>query len=274
MPRPRSPRSRFLSRSFGDVRHACAASLDALRLATMSIRAGDLDAAIVGGVESWLTPIGLGSFAKLKALSRRPGAEAAIASRPFDRLRGGLVPADGAAALILETAQSARERGAPVFAKVAGVGATYDAYHPVAPIPDGSMAARSILLALADAGVGASDIDHVNCHGTSTPHNDVAETKALRIALGQRAEEISLTASKSIFGHTLGAAGALESAVTCLSIHHQFCPPTASLTEPDADCDLDFTPLAGRSQPIRFAVKVNFGFGGHNTCVVFADPAA
>ncbi|MEU8515926.1 beta-ketoacyl-[acyl-carrier-protein] synthase family protein [Kitasatospora sp. NPDC048722] len=251
---------------------ACASSTDAIGAGLRAVRDGTADVVLVGGVESWLDLPCLASFSLLDALSRRPAAEAAAASRPFDRDRDGMVPAEGAAVLVLESERSALRRGATVHGEVLGAATTCDAHHALAPRPDGAVAARAITLALADAGVGADAVDLVSAHGTSTPLNDRAETAALKRAFGPHARCLAITAPKSVIGHACGACGVLESVGVLLAIRDKYVPPTANLEHPDPDCDLDYTPLAGRSAPINVAVKQNFGFGGQNSVVVFGAP--
>lgn len=246
---------------------ACAASTDAIRLAAAAISSGCTDRAIASGTEAWLTPVGISSFSKLKALTSRPSIEAEVASRPFDRARDGLVPAEGAGAIVLETMDSAVARNATPLAVIAGWGSTCDAFNPVAPDPEGTTAARSIELAVAMAGLSHADIDHVNCHGTSTTLNDPIESRVLRQALRSRADDVTVTATKSVVGHTLGAGGVIETIVTVMTLQHQFAPPTANFDEAGAGCDLDVLRV-GRSQHITCALKTSFGFGGHNTALL------
>ncbi|MEV5239697.1 beta-ketoacyl-[acyl-carrier-protein] synthase family protein [Streptomyces cinnamoneus] len=248
---------------------ACASSTDAIGAGMRAVRDGTADVVLVGGVESWLDLPSLASFCLLDALSQRPAAQAASASRPFDRDRDGMVPAEGAAVLVLESERSALRRGATVHGEVLGAASTCDAHHAVAPRPDGTVAARTIELACADAGLDPAAVDMVSAHGTSTPLNDRAETAAIKRAFGSHARHVAITAPKSVIGHACGACGILESVGVLLAMREKYVPPTANLHHPDPDCDLDYTPLVGRSTPINVAVKQNFGFGGQNSAVVF-----
>lgn len=247
---------------------SCAASLDAIGLARSLLLSDQVDLAIVAGTEAWIDRWTLGSFCKLQALSTRPPDEASVASRPFDDARDGMVPAEGAGALLLEREEDALDRSAKPHGFVLGSASTCDAAHPVMPRPDGAVAARAVTRALAAASVQPDDIDLVIAHGTSTVHNDVTETKALHVAFGDRAPLVPVTAPKSVLGHTLGASGVIETIGGLLSLKHQFIPPTINLERPDPACDLDYTPNIGRSAELRLAVKCSFGFGGHNSAVV------
>ncbi|AJE87343.1 3-oxoacyl-ACP synthase [Streptomyces albus] len=248
---------------------ACSSSTDALGAGLRAVRDGTAEVALVGGVESWLDLPCLASFTLLDALSRRPAAEAALASRPFDRDRDGMVPAEGAGVLVLESEESALRRGAEVHGELLGAAATCDAGHAVAPRADGEVAARAVVRALADAGVEPEAVDLLSAHGTSTPLNDRAETAAIRRAFGAHAEQLAITAPKSVIGHACGACGILESVGLLMALRHDFVPPTANLENPDPECDLDYTPLKGRSASLSVAVKQNFGFGGQNSALVF-----
>ncbi|MET7638765.1 beta-ketoacyl-[acyl-carrier-protein] synthase family protein [Streptomyces sp. NPDC005438] len=248
---------------------ACASATDAIGAGHRAIRDGYADTVVVGGVESWLDLPSVASFVQLDTLSRRPADEAGRASRPFDRDRDGMVPAEGAAALVLESERAALARRAQPYAEVLGSASTCDASHLVTPLPDGSQAARAITDACADAGVRPEEIDHVSAHGTGTRLNDVAETVAVRRALGEAADSVPLTAPKSVLGHSCGACGAIESVGLLMSMRHSFVPPTANLDHPDPECDLDYTPLEGRPLRITTALKQNFGFGGQNSAVLY-----
>lgn len=247
---------------------ACASSTDAIGEAYRLVRDGDVDVAIGAGVEAWVTELSLAGFWLLRAFSRRGADEAERASRPFDRDRDGMVPAEGAASLILEEAGAAQAAGRPILAEIIGSGSSCDGYHLVKPSPDGSGAARAIRAALASAEISPEQVDHVNVHGTSTLLNDVVETRALKLALGDRAYQIPMTALKSMIGHASGACGAIETVATVLSLCNQYAPPTINLERPDPDCDLDYTPLKGRSAEMEVALKTNFGFGGQNSALV------
>jgi len=251
------------------VNTACASSTDAVGMGLRAVRNGGADAVVVAGVESWLDFPSVSSFVQLDTLSRRPAAEAERASRPFDRERDGMVPAEGAAALVLESEESARRRGAQVQAEVLGAASTCDASHLVTPLPDGAQAARAVVGACADAGVEPSEVDHISAHGTATRLNDVAETRAVKRALGERAREVPITAPKSVLGHACGACGVIESVGLIMSMRHGVVPPTANLECPDPECDLDYTPLVARPWRMTTAVKQSFGFGGQNAAVVF-----
>ncbi|RLU81799.1 beta-ketoacyl-[acyl-carrier-protein] synthase II [Streptomyces griseocarneus] len=251
------------------VSTACASSTDAIGWGMRAVREGAADVVLVGGVESWLDVPALASFCLLDALSQRPAEEAAIASRPFDRDRDGMVPAEGAGVLVLESEQSALRRGATVHGEVLGAASTCDAHHPMAPRPDGAMAARAVGLAFADAGLDTAAVDLISAHGTSTPLNDRTETAAIKRAFGPHARQVTVTAPKSVIGHAGGACGVLEGVGVLRAIQEKYVPPTANLDNPDPDCDLDYTPLVGRPAVINAAVMQNFGFGGQNSAVVF-----
>jgi 3-oxoacyl-[acyl-carrier-protein] synthase II len=208
----------------------------------------------------------MAAFAKMGALSRNPEPERA--SRPFDAQRDGFVLSEGACVLVLEDAERAAARGARVYAEVAGYGASADAHHVTQPEPDGSAAVAAMQAALADAGEPAEAVDYVNAHGTSTPLNDVAETRALKKALGDHASDVSISSTKSVTGHLLGAAGAVEAAAAALAVHTGTIPPTINLETPDPDCDLDYAPNEAREHAIRVALSNSFGFGGHNAVLV------
>ena len=246
----------------------CASSTDAILFAFREIRAGRLDAALASGSEAWVTPDALRVFAKMHVTTTTPPDRATEACRPFDITRDGVTPSEGAVALLLESLPEAERRGARIYAELLGAGSTCDGSHPVRPCPTGEYTAAAIQSALADAGIAPDEIDHVNCHGTSTPLNDVAETLAIRMALGDHADRITATASKSVLGHHFGAGGAAETAVSALSLHHQYLPPTANLLSPDPACDLDYVPIKGRDASIQTMLKLSFGFGGQNTVLV------
>jgi 3-oxoacyl-[acyl-carrier-protein] synthase II len=250
-----------LGNTFGTV-SACAASAHAIAQATRMIQYGDADAVVTGGSEAALTPLSRAGFAALDALSPTG------ISRPFDARRDGFVMGEGAAVLVLEDAEKAAERGATALAKVRGFGATSDAHHLTAPHPDGAGAAAAIRLALSDSGVEPEDVAYINAHGTSTPLNDRAETKAIKAALGDHAAGVPVSSTKSAIGHLLGAAGAVEAAVTILALRDRLAPPTLGWEEREEGLDLDYVP--GRARPLRvnggpaIALSNAFGFGGHN----------
>lgn len=248
---------------------ACAASCDALGDAFCRVRSGAVDVAIAAGVEAWLTELSIGSFCRMEAVSRQPPERAAQASRPFDADRDGMVPSEGAAALVLESFAHAQRAGRPILAEVLGAASSCDGYHLVSPLPSGEATASAIRSALRQADLRPDQIQHVNAHGTSTRLNDIAETRTLKLAFGSHAHRLAITANKSIFGHASGASGAIESAATVLTLMRQYIPPTLNLEKPDLECDLDYTPREGRPSEIEYALKLNTGFGGQNSAVVF-----
>jgi 3-oxoacyl-[acyl-carrier-protein] synthase II len=249
---------------------ACASGAEAVAQGLDMIRSGRADVVMVGGTEACIHPLPLAAFSAMRALSKR-NDEPQRASRPYDKARDGFVFAEGAAALVLESEEHARSRGARIYAEVAGAGITSDAHHIAQPEPEGRGAARAILAALTDAGVEPTDIVHVNAHGTSTPQGDLAEVKALNAALGpQAAGEVALTSTKSMTGHLLGAAGALETVATVLAIRDRQAPPTINLEDKDDDVDLDV--VTGEPRPLPpgtvAALNNSFGFGGHNVALI------
>lgn len=246
---------------------ACASGAHAVGEAFRLIRFGYQDVVLAGGTEAAVTPMGVGGFAVMRALSTR-NEEPQRASRPFDRDRDGFVIAEGAAVLVLEDLEAARARGARIYAEVVGYGANADAHHMTSPAPEGEGAARCMALALADAGLDPSAIGYINAHGTSTPYNDATETAAIKRVFGDHARRLAVSSTKSMTGHTLGAAGALEAAYTALALHHQVLPPTINYENPDPECDLDYVP--NRARPASFAAALSnaFGFGGTNACLV------
>jgi len=243
---------------------ACASGSTAVGVARELLRRGDCDIVVAGGAEAALTPLAVTGLARMGALSARAG-DPALASRPFDADRDGFVPAEGAGVLILERLADARERGAPVRAVVRGYGASTDAHHPTAPAPGGEGIEQALRVALADAGLTGSDVDHVNAHGTSTPLGDLIEGRMLRRVLGDRA---LVTSTKGVTGHPLAAAGAIEAAYTALAIQHRCVPPTANFTRLDPELDLDVVHGAPRAAAIEVAVSTSMGFGGHNAALV------
>jgi 3-oxoacyl-[acyl-carrier-protein] synthase II len=243
---------------------ACASGTTAIGTARDLLRAGACDVVITGAAESCLTPTIIAAFSRMGALSGR-GTHPSAASRPFDVDRDGFVAGEGAAVLVLERLADARARGATVRARLAGYGASGDAFHMTSPDPQGRGAELAIRAALADAGVGPSDVDHVNAHGTSTPINDVTEARLLSRVLGARP---AVTSTKGVTGHALGAAGAIETAFTVLSIQHELVPPTANLDSVDPEIDIDLVRTAARSMPIEVAMNNSFGFGGQNAVLV------
>ena len=247
---------------------ACASSNHAIGEGMRLIRDGMLDLAVVGGSEAATVPLTVAAFAQMTALTKNPDPE--TASRPFDAGRDGFVLSEGAATLILESEEHARARGATIYAEVAGYGASDDAHHITAPDPKGSGATLAMRWAMRDAGVAPSDVDYINAHGTSTPLNDAAETVAIKAALGDDdAHRVAVSSTKSMTGHMLGAAGAVEGAICALAITRGRIPPTIHFAEPDPDCDLDVTPNEPRDLDVTLALSNSFGFGGQNACVAF-----
>ncbi|HUZ87209.1 MAG TPA: beta-ketoacyl-ACP synthase II [Candidatus Baltobacterales bacterium] len=246
---------------------ACAASTHTLGDATRMIQHGDADVMLAGGTEASLCEVGIASFNAIRALSTRNDAPEK-ASRPFDRDRDGFVPGEGAGTLVLESREHAINRGARIYGEVLGFALTCDAFHQVAPDETGEPAARAITLAMRDAGIEPGDIDYVNAHGTSTQLNDASETKALKIALGESAYKVAISSTKSMIGHLLGAAGAVEAIATMLTINRGIIHPTINYENPDPACDLDYVPNQARRKDVRIAISNGFGFGGHNAVVV------
>lgn len=247
---------------------ACATGANCLAGAVDMIRLGRADAMLAGGTEAAITPMAVGGFCSMRAVSTR-NDEPQRASRPFDRDRDGFVIGEGAAILVLESLESALARGARIYAVLAGYGTSADAYHITNPEPEGEGAARAMHAALADAGLAPEDIDYVNAHGTSTPAGDPCETAALKRVFGDHARRLAVSSTKSMMGHTLGAAGALESAVCVLATREDAVPPTLNYENPDPRCDLDYVPQVARAMPVRAALNNSFGFGGQNAVLVF-----
>jgi 3-oxoacyl-[acyl-carrier-protein] synthase II len=248
---------------------ACATGNHAIGEAAEAIRRRDADAVIAGGFDCGVTPLGLAGFAAARALSSR-NDDPEGASRPFDAGRDGFVIGEGGGILVLEEWESAVARGAEILAELSGYGATADAYHITAPAPDGNGARRAMNLALRQAGLNTDGIDYINPHGTSTPLGDIAETGAIKAVFGADAPPVSST--KSMTGHTLGGAGALEAVVCIQTIQTGVLPPTINLTEPDPQCDLDYVANVARESAVRAALSNSFGFGGHNACLLFTAP--
>jgi 3-oxoacyl-[acyl-carrier-protein] synthase II len=244
---------------------ACAASGHAVGEGYRYIREGLSDVALVGGTEAAITTLAMAGFAQMQALSRNPDPERA--SRPFDADRDGFVLAEGACVLVLEELERAEARGATIYAEVAGYGASADAYHVTAPEPGGGGAVLAMEAALADADEPPEAVDYINAHGTSTPLNDVSETRAIKKALGEHAHRVMVSSTKSATGHLLGAAGAVEAAACALAIHTGTVPPTMNYETPDPECDLDYVPGEARRAPVRLALSNSFGFGGQNAVV-------
>ncbi len=246
---------------------ACASGADAIGIAYELIRRGDAPVMFAGGSESIINPLGFAGFNALKALSTR-NEDPPAASRPFDIGHDGFVIAEGAAILVLEELKHAQARGAHIYCEVAGYGASADAFHITQPLESGEGAARAIALALRRAGIGPAELDYINAHGTSTPLNDRMETRALKAALGQDAYRIPVSSTKSMTGHLIGAAGALEAAICALVIQEGIIPPTINLETPDPECDLDYVPNCARRAAVKTALSNSFGFGGHNSSLI------
>ncbi len=247
---------------------ACSASAHAIGDAWEIIRRGDADVMIAGGSEAAITPMGVGGFAAMRALSTR-NDDPTRASRPFDRDRDGFVVGEGSGVLILEELDRALRRGARIYAELVGYGMSADAYHITAPSEDGDGPLRVMGRALASAGVHPSQIDYINAHGTSTPHGDKVETIAIKRCFGECAKKVVVSSTKSMTGHLLGAAGGLEAGITALVVHHQLVPPTINLDEPDEECDLDYVPNVARRLDVDYALSNSFGFGGTNAALLF-----
>lgn len=242
---------------------ACTASAHSIGESFEIIRRGDADVMIAGGSEMAITPLGVGGFAAMRALSTR-NDEPARASRPFDKDRDGFVIGDGAGMVILEELEVARARGAQIYCELVGYGLSSDAYHLTGQPPDANGAVRSMQMALRKAGIAPAQVDYINAHGTSTPINDPTETLAVKTCFGDHAYKLAMSSTKSMTGHLLGAAGGLEAGITAMAIRHQIAPPTANLDAPDPACDLDYIPLAARPMKIDYALSNSFGFGGTN----------
>ena len=252
---------------------ACATANNAIADAALVIRAGLADVMVAGGTDASITEIGVGGFGNMKALSTR-NEDPATASRPFDAGRDGFVMGEGAGALVLEDAEHARARGAHVYAELIGMGMSADAYHISAPHPEGLGAKLAMEQALETAGVAPEAVDYLNMHGTSTPLGDVAETKAIKAVFGEHAYAMNLSSTKSMTGHLLGAAGAVEAIASILAMEHGRVPPTINFETPDPACDLNYTFNRPQDREVSVALSNAFGFGGHNTCLVFQKAAA
>jgi 3-oxoacyl-[acyl-carrier-protein] synthase II len=247
---------------------ACATASHAIADAFMIIQRGSADVMICGGSEAAIAEMSIGGFNAMKALSTW-NDRYKEASRPFDKDRNGFVMGEGAGTLILEELNHAKNRGANILAELAGIGLTADAYHITAPAPGGEGAVRSMKIAIEDAGLSVNDINHINAHGTSTPYNDVNETIAIKTLFGDHAYKIVVNSTKSMTGHLLGAAGGIEAIATILAIQNQLVPPTINLTNPDPECDLNYSPLKPTPLNIYAAISNTFGFGGHNASLLF-----
>ncbi|MEN8234293.1 MAG: beta-ketoacyl-ACP synthase II [Actinomycetota bacterium] len=250
---------------------ACAASANAVGDAAAIIQRGAADVMLAGGAEAAVTRFTIGGFSQARALSTR-NDDPEGASRPFDADRDGFVLSEGAAALVLEEREHALNRGATIYAEVAGYGMSSDGYHITLPRPGGDGAARAMQAALDDAGINAVDVSYINAHGTSTAANDVTETTAIKTVFGDAANRLPISSTKSMTGHLLGGAGALEAIVSVLAIHDGVVPPTINLANPDPECDLDYVPGEARDVDVRYAITNSFGFGGHNVVLLFGAP--
>jgi 3-oxoacyl-[acyl-carrier-protein] synthase II len=249
------------------ISSACSTSTHAIGDAMEVIRRDQADVIVAGGTEAVILPVVMAGFCAMRALvDGRDDPPAA--SRPFDLTRGGFVLSEGAAAVVVEELEHARARGARIYCEVAGYGVSNDAYHVATPHPESLGVIEMIESALARAGIAREEVDYVNAHGTSTPYNDVAETRALKAVFGEHAHRMAISSTKSMVGHSFGAAGAIEAVATALTIHHGRIPPTINLHTPDPECDLDYVPNQARDADVRVAVSNSMGLGGHNGCVI------
>jgi 3-oxoacyl-[acyl-carrier-protein] synthase II len=247
---------------------ACSASAHAIGDAFEIIRRNDADVMIAGGSEAAITPMGVGGFAAMRALSTR-NDEPQHASRPFDKDRDGFIMGEGAGVIILEELEFAKHRGAPIYAELVGYGMSADAYHITSPSEDGDGGMRVMEKAVRQAGIRPDQVDYINAHGTSTPYNDKFETLAIKRVFGEHARKLAISSTKSMTGHLLGAAGGLEGGITALAVKHQRIPPTINYETPDPDCDLDYVPNKQRAAKIDYALSNSFGFGGTNAALLF-----
>ncbi|MBM4135608.1 MAG: beta-ketoacyl-ACP synthase II [Nitrospira sp.] len=250
------------------VATACATGNHAIGDAYKIIQRGDADVMIAGGAEAVITPLGIGGFNAMKALSTR-NHEPEKASRPFDVDRDGFVMGEGAGIMILDSLENALNRGAKIYAEIIGYGMTADAYHITSPAPGGEGAARCMAIALRDAGIQPSEVDYINAHGTSTKSGDELESNAIKTVFGEHAYKIAISSTKSMTGHLLGAAGGAEAVISILSIYNDIVPPTINLDNPDPECDLDYVPYKAREMTVNCALTNSFGFGGTNACLLF-----
>ena len=244
---------------------ACASSTNAIGEAFRAIKHGRLDIALAGGSEATITPLSIAGFDSMNALSRQSPD---VASRPFDKNRDGFIMAEGSATLVLEDYEHAKKRGAKIYAEILGYGATDDAAHITAPDPEGEGAMMAMKLALDEAELSPDKVDYINAHGTSTPMNDIMETRAIKALFGKR-QDLNISSTKSMHGHALGAAGAIESVATILAMQRGVVTPTINLEEPDPECDLNYTPKIAVKKEIKYALSNSFGFGGHNASILF-----
>ena len=247
---------------------ACTASAHAVGESFEIIRRGDATAMIAGGSEAAITPMSVGGFAAMRALSTR-NDEPSKACRPFDKERDGFIIGEGSGVVVLEELEYAKQRGAPIYAELVGYGLSGDAYHMTAPSEDGDGGRRAMAMAIRKAGIRPDEVDYINAHGTSTTHNDKLESLAIRRCFGEHAYKLAVSSTKSMTGHLLGGAGGLEAGITALAVHHQIAPPTINLDNPDPECDLDYVPHVKRPMAIRYALSNSFGFGGTNASLLF-----
>ncbi len=246
---------------------ACASGTNAIGEAFRTLQRGDADIIISGGTEAPITMLSLAGFSSMKALSSR-NDEPSLASRPFDRERDGFVMGEGAGILVMESLDSALKRNAKIYGEVVGYGSTADAYHLTQPSPEGEGASRAMEAAISDAGISPSDVDYINAHGTSTPLNDKFETMAIKNTFGEHAYKLAVSSTKSMTGHLLGAAGAVEIVATLLSVYNDEIPPTINYENPDPECDLDYVPNRAVKRTVNIALSNSMGFGGHNACII------
>jgi 3-oxoacyl-[acyl-carrier-protein] synthase II len=257
----------FKGPNYGTI-SACTTSAHSIIDSVMLIQRGDADMMITGGSEAVINPMGVGGFNAMKALSTRNDAPQK-ASRPFDKTRDGFVMGEGGATLVLEELQHALSRGAKIYAELTGFGMTGDAHHITDPAPNGEGVARAMKIALEDSGLSSNEVDVVNAHGTSTPPNDKNETAAIKTVFGERAYKMLVHSIKSMTGHLLGAAGAIEAIVSVLTIKYGIIPPTINYEHPDEECDLFYVPNTAIKKDVKTVLSSNSGFGGHNTAIIF-----
>ena len=247
---------------------ACATGANAIGEAAEIIKRGDALAMLAGGTEAGISPMGIASFSSMHALSRY-NDDPQGASRPFDAERDGFVMGEGAGVLLLEEEEHARARGARIYAELVGYGSTSDAHHVTEPAPGGEGLVRAMRRTLVKAELAPDAVDYINAHGTATVYNDRTETTAIKTAFGDHARKLAISSTKSMIGHTLGAAGGIEAGITALTVYHGVIPPTINLTHPDPECDLDYVPLTAREQKVKVALTNSMGFGGHNAVLAF-----
>ncbi|MEO0564707.1 MAG: beta-ketoacyl-ACP synthase II, partial [Chloroflexota bacterium] len=257
-----------------NITTACATGNNCIGEAAEKIRYGKATAMVAGSAESSFVEVAVASFYNMTALSRYEGDDPTVASRPFDAERDGFVMGEGAGIFVLEELEHAKARGATIYAEILGYGHTSDAHHVTAPMETGEGATKAMEIALADAKLNPEDIDYINAHGTSTPLNDKSETLAIKNAFGEQAYNIPISSTKSVTGHLLGAAGAVEAVYSIMAMQENFVPPTINLTNPDPDCDLNYTPNEGKSHQIQTVMSNSFGFGGHNAVIILGQYSA